>query len=196
MERSSSQPDPPWESPYRHGPAPQELSQIRSERRLRLVVLPALRRDFGSRCCYCTGYEDEKGGVENFDVEHFRPKGRKEFSHLAFVYSNLYYACRGCNLAKGTKWPDASDEERWFIDPCEEAIYPEHLRITTTGEILSGLPPGSYLLEVFKFNKRPGVQRFLLMRDFSAKLRSAIRAGDLREAQALLAAFERTLILQ
>jgi uncharacterized protein (TIGR02646 family) len=196
MENSRGQSDSPWEFPYRREPASPGLSEIRSYRRLRLVVLSALRRDFADRCCYCTGSTVEKGGEENFDVEHFRPKGRKEFAHLVFAYSNLYYACRGCNLAKGTKWPDASDEERWFIDPCEEAIYPEYLRITTTGEILSGLPPGSYLLEVFKFNKRPGVQRFLLMRDFSAKLRSAIRAGDLREAQALLAAFERTLILR
>src|ERR1035437_6028546 len=135
MENSRGQSDSPWEFPYRREPASPGLSEIRSYRRLRLVVLSALRRDFADRCCYCTGSTVEKGGEENFDVEHFRPKGRKEFAHLVFAYSNLYYACRGCNLAKGTKWPDASDEERWFIDPCEEAIYPEYLRITTTGEI-------------------------------------------------------------
>ena len=193
MQSKSSQPSPPWESPYCRGPAPQALDQVRSERRLRLVVLAALRRDFDDRCCYCTGSTDEKGGEENFDVEHFRPKGRKEFSHLGFEYSNLYYACRGCNLAKGSQWPNATDGERRFVDPCEEALYPQYLRIRAGGEVFAGSPPGSFLLEAFKFTQRRGVRRFLLMREFSARLRSAIGAGDISKAEALLDDLERTL---
>lgn len=192
----SNQPESPWESPYRRGLAPQELSRIRSERRLRFVVLPALRRDFGDRCCYCTGSTDEKGGVENFDVEHFRPKGDEDFSHLALEYTNLYYACRGCNLTKGDKWPKPSTPDRRLIDPCDEAIYPKYLKIANDGEVLCGLPPGSYLLEVFRFNERPGVRKFLQIREFSSKLRSAIRRGDLFAAQTLLDAFEQSLTSQ
>jgi uncharacterized protein (TIGR02646 family) len=183
----------PWEFLYRRGKAPPELSEVRSERRLRLLVLPLLRRDFADRCCYCTGSTDEKGGEENFEVEHFRPKGRKEFAHLAFDYSNLYYACQGCNRAKGVTWSDSEEDARRFIDPCVEAIYPTYLRIAERGEIRPCLAPGPYLLEVFKFNKRPGIKGILLRREFSAKLRSAIRAGHLAEAQILLDNFERML---
>jgi uncharacterized protein (TIGR02646 family) len=150
-----------------------------------MVVLEALRRDFGCRCCYCTGSEDEKGGVENFDVEHFRPKSDARFSHLAFEYSNLYYSCRGCNVAKGVKWPEPSAQDQKFIDPCEEAIYPKYLQITA-GEIRPSQPPGAFLIEAFKFDKRPSIRRLLQLREFNSKWRSAIRRGDFSEAKAVL----------
>jgi hypothetical protein len=182
-----------WESPYNRGVAPSGLSKIRSERLLRRIALPALRRDFGSRCCYCTGSEDEKGGIENFDVEHFRPKSDEDFSHLAFEYSNLYYSCRGCNLAKSKKWPKPNTLDRHFVDPCEEAIYPKYLQILN-GEIQSLRPPGAFLLEVFRFNDRPGVKRFLQLREFSSKMRTAIRGGNFSEAAALLDNVEQILL--
>jgi hypothetical protein len=155
-------------------------------------VLPALKRDFVGRCCYCTGSTLEKGGEENFDVEHFRPRGRAEFAHLEFTYSNLYYACRGCNLAKGPKWPDPGDPDTRFIDPCEEAIYPKYLRIADSGEILACLSPGSYLLNVFRFNKRPGVRRMLRVRGAMKQLFAAVREEKLEEARAILDGLQKT----
>lgn len=175
----------PWEAVYTRGLAPDALSGINSKRRLRFVVLAALRRDFADRCCYCTGSTIEKGGEENFDVEHFRPQSVREFAHLAYDYRNLYYACRGCNLAKG-KRPVSEDDARRFIDPCEEPIYPKYLRIGEAGEVLAGADPGGYLLEVLKLRERPAVRMFLRFREFSIRLRSAIQEGDLSEAQKLV----------
>jgi uncharacterized protein (TIGR02646 family) len=171
-----------WERPYTRGAAP-DLAGVRSQRRLRLLSFSSLKRDFDDRCCYCTGKTIEKGGEENFDVEHFRPKSRPEFAHLEFQYSNLYYACRGCNLAKGARWPSAEDPEKRFIDPCEEAIYPKFLQITNSGEIIAGAPPGAYLLDVFRLKTRWSVRRMLRVRLLLKEVSSALREEDLNRAQ-------------
>lgn len=183
----------PWESPYRHGTPPDRLSEVRSTRRLRLVALSALRRDFKDRCCYCTGSTIEKGGEENFDVEHFRPKGRPEFAHLQFEYSNLYYACRGCNTGKGPLWPDEDDDSWRFVDPCEEALYPVYLNIVPGGTIVPVRAPGTRLHEIFKFDKRRGVRTFLLLRERRGELYDAIRAGDLDRALLLVDELEQSV---
>src|SRR5262249_8578818 len=79
---------------------------------------PFLRVDFRRRCAYCERPEDYMGGDECFEVEHFRPKSK--FPELECVYSNLYYACRGCNSHKSETWP--SVEQIFlgmrFADPC------------------------------------------------------------------------------
>lgn len=184
MENSSSQIEPSWERAYKRGDAP-DLGRVRSHRRLRLAVFSALKRDFGNRCCYCTGSTNEKGGEENFDIEHFRPKSRPEFASLAFTYSNLYYACRGCNLAKGARWPDPEDLEKWFIDPCEEALYPQYLRISESGQIVAQHPPGPYLVDVFRFKERVGLRKILLIRSYLVKLRTAIREERYKDVRAI-----------
>jgi HNH endonuclease len=70
-----------------------------------------LRLDFTFRCAYCLSREVEVGrGARygGFEIEHFKPEHR--FRGLRNVYTNLLWACRECNLAKGGRWP--SDEEQ------------------------------------------------------------------------------------
>jgi uncharacterized protein (TIGR02646 family) len=64
------------------------------------------------KCCYCEGRYERKSS----DVEHFRPKTeavrdrksrRKDVGYwwLAYRFDNLYFACAGCNRAKGALFP-------------------------------------------------------------------------------------------
>jgi len=80
-------------------------------------VRAALEKLFADKCAYC-----ETKGVAGFewDVEHFRPKGRvAEDQHhpgyywLAYTWTNLYLSCTFCNQRR-------KDKPRWD-DPDEAA---------------------------------------------------------------------------
>jgi len=88
---------------------------------------PFLRSDFRTRCAYCERPEEYLGGEEAFEVEHFRPKSK--FPQLDCVYSNLYYACRGCNAHKSETWPS----ENWQLTV---RASPTHVRRTRTKSTL------------------------------------------------------------
>lgn len=75
-------------------------------------VKVALEKLFHSKCAYC-GIKIT--GASDWDVEHFRPKGRvaERAEHpgyywLAYAWSNLYPACQHCNQARRDppKWGD------------------------------------------------------------------------------------------
>jgi uncharacterized protein (TIGR02646 family) len=73
-------------------------------------VRKALERLFNRKCAYC------ESCVENFDVDHLRPKGRvaERKNHpgyywLAYTWSNLYPSCQACNQRRRDRplWGDA-----------------------------------------------------------------------------------------
>lgn len=81
---------------------------------------PLLAVEGYHQCLYCTITESSFGGIRNFHVEHYRPKGIPRFSHLENDYSNLYYACAICNTFKSDDWPDDPDEllcKAFYPDP-------------------------------------------------------------------------------
>ena len=83
-----------------------------------------LREDFGHRCGYCQIHEIHHGGDWHFQVDHFRPKSRPEFLHLACEYSNLLYSCDHCNNMKRDLWPSDQplvDGIGW-LDPCDHDL--------------------------------------------------------------------------
>jgi uncharacterized protein (TIGR02646 family) len=115
-----------------------------------------LRRDFAFRCAYCLIHEAHFGGLRNFHVDHFRPKSRPEFRHLALVYSNLYYACGICNIFKGEHWPTAEDVGAglYFVDPCQENAYETHLAIhEENGELRALTRAGEYSIAHIRLNR-------------------------------------------
>ena len=67
---------------------------------------PYVREDFSECCAYCLLSEFLRAGLENFELDHFRPKSLPEFAHLVNDFYNLYYACHPCNHIKGNRWPD------------------------------------------------------------------------------------------
>lgn len=75
----------------------------------------ALERLFHDKCAYC---EWKPTGGSDWDVEHFRPKGRVAeredhlgYYWLAYAWSNLYPSCTHCNQNR-------KDKLRWG-DPAE-----------------------------------------------------------------------------
>ncbi len=63
------------------------------------------------QCVYCAISEGSMGGIRNFHVEHYKPKGLPAFAHLENVFTNLFYACPICNSFKGDDWPEDPTEE-------------------------------------------------------------------------------------
>lgn len=149
---------------------------------------PYLRKDFLGHCAYCTGHEDEMGGEEHFEIDHFRPKSRAEFSHLVNDYNNLYYSCHGCNRkgAKGENWPsrDLYKAGYRFFDPVREDAYKTHMRETKSGRLVKRTNVGQYSIETLRLNR----EGLLNIRRGRRKVRRLLR----RELARLLEALERT----
>lgn len=165
------------------------------------------------KCCYCEG----KIPAGFNDVEHYRPKGRADrrpgcveqhgYWWLAFTWSNLLFACPGCNRSgKNDQFPlsmgcvalCAEEEppcgERPLLldagaesNPVEHLIHvlkaerpggPERWRVQPR----DGSPLGFHTVEVCKLNRRDllelrGDHVRGLERDFINALRAAVRAG-------------------
>ena len=100
-------------------------------RTARQWALPILHEMTQGHCSFCDAFPLEDRS--KVPVEHLRPKGRDEFAHLAFEWSNLYYCCEYCQLEKKEKWeealiaPDEPDYQflRYFVfDYTNGAISP------------------------------------------------------------------------
>lgn len=57
------------------------------------------------QCVYCAIPEARYGGLDNYHVDHFRPKSINQFKHLENKITNLYLCCAICNRFKGKDWP-------------------------------------------------------------------------------------------
>lgn len=83
------------------------------------TVKAALKAAQHDKCCYCEGRFDANYGG---DVEHYRPKGAigagkskilPGYYWLAFLWSNLFYACADCNqYRKRAAFPIADETQR------------------------------------------------------------------------------------
>lgn len=77
-------------------------------------VQRALEKLFFDKCAYCEGKPVATG---DWDVEHFRPKGRVAerdghpgYYWLAYEWTNLYLSCQHCNQKRAdrARWGDTS----------------------------------------------------------------------------------------
>lgn len=91
-----------------------------SKRRTYQSYRGTVREDFRATCAYCLLEEKWAAGLENFELDHFRPRSR--FPHLALDFYNLYWACHVCNRIKGASWPSSALQERGigFVDLCSD----------------------------------------------------------------------------
>lgn len=60
--------------------------------------------DCHNQCIYCCIPDSRYGGIDNFHVEHYRPKSL--FGDLENSIGNLYLACAICNRFKSDDWPN------------------------------------------------------------------------------------------
>lgn len=65
-----------------------------------------------NQCVYCTIHENKWGGLDNFHVEHYRPKSIQAFKHLINDICNLFLSCPVCNRFKSDDWPDDPDLDK------------------------------------------------------------------------------------
>lgn len=98
-----------------------------------------LRWDFGFSCAFCLLHErdlDELGSGELglFTVEHRVPQD--EEPSRADEYSNCYWSCVRCNVAR-QKTPIRGPDGARLLDPCANA-WAEHFR--TAGDHLEPIP--------------------------------------------------------
>ena len=146
---------------------------------------PYLRADFLSHCAYCTGHENELGGSDHFDIDHWRPKSK--FPSLINIYRNLYYSCRGCNKrgAKGEHWPNRALIKAGyrFFDPCSENAYVEHMYETKRGHLKIRTPVGEYSIKRLRLNR----EGLVILRRNRASMRRLLK----RELKKLLAELTR-----
>jgi uncharacterized protein (TIGR02646 family) len=112
-------------------------------------VRAALEKLFADKCAYC-----ETKGIAGFewDVEHFRPKGRvaEDGNHpgyywLAYTWTNLYVSCTFCNQRRKDKprWnnptpagPAAGKVDQFPVDPAQSRVMDPSGNLVTEGRQL------------------------------------------------------------
>jgi len=132
-----------------------------------------IRQDCKGRCVYCDSHENENGGAENMNVDHFRPKSIPRFAPLSNNPENLVWACGGCNRLKGNHWPDETLDaavvgDVGFIDPFE-SNYKGYFNIDDNGNLIPRKAPATYMLGLLVLN-RPTKRKIRELRLVKLKL--------------------------
>lgn len=116
---------------------------------------PYIREDFHECCAYCLMHEAFARGVENFELDHFKPKSK--FPELRDTYTNIYYSCHPCNQSKAAIWPNPELESQGFrfIDVCKET-FSEHF-VDEDGYWKPITNAGRYTEEKIRLNSRHNI---------------------------------------
>jgi len=116
-----------------------------------------IREDCQNRCVYCDVHEDEIGGDESMQLDHFRPQKYPEYEHLIHDPNNLVWSCSGCNRLKTSHWPSLGSDQlvvngQGFIDPFAPDRQ-EYFLVIGEGEITPLIPPAKYLIDILSLNR-------------------------------------------
>ncbi len=116
-----------------------------------------IAEDCTERCVYCDCHENEVGGREAMELDHFRPWSRPEFKHLKNDPTNFLHTCGRCNRLKGANWPSTDpnaphDGVVGFIDPfgCDRRQY---FRVDGDGGLLCRQPPAVYIASLLALDR-------------------------------------------
>ena len=142
--------------------------------------------DCQQRCVYCDAKEDEVGGAETMQIDHFRPESFPEFEHLINDPLNLHYACARCNLWKSNNWPargtpHTHDGTGGFVDPFVEDRL-NYFAVKPDGQIEPIRSPASYIVGLLhlkrEFLRKVREKRMLMVewRALRTKLKAELQA--------------------
>jgi hypothetical protein len=113
--------------------------------------------DCAERCVYCDSHENEVGGRDAMELDHFRPWSRAEFKHLKDDPNNLLHVCGRCNRLKGANWPSTKtgqphDGRVGFIDPfgCDRRDY---FAVNDDGSLLCLKHPATYMARLLALDR-------------------------------------------
>lgn len=111
-----------------------------------------VQEDFRATCAYCLLEEKWAAGVENFELDHFRPQSK--FPQLSLSFYNLYWSCHVCNRIKGIQWPEPRLRGKAieFVDLCADE-FAQHFFETAKGEWLGRTPSAKYTIEALRLNR-------------------------------------------
>ena len=117
-----------------------------------------IAEDCVCRCVYCDSHEQEMGGREQMQIDHFRPYTRAGFEHLENLPENFHHACGRCNSLKSDKWPsthptEPHDGSVGFVDPFADDRR-RYFKVAEDGELIPLQPPAEYLIRVLALNRR------------------------------------------
>jgi len=129
-----------------------------------------IRRDCEQRCVYCDSNENEVGGPEAMQLDHFRPEVL--FEALINDPLNLHYGCARCNLLKSKHWPAGQaqhchDGEKGFVDPFAEDRA-EYFAVGDDGAILALRHPAKYVIGLLHL-QREHLRKLRLRRQLLAE---------------------------
>jgi hypothetical protein len=136
-----------------------------------------ISEDCQQRCVYCDSHENEMGGWESMELDHFRPYTRANFRHLEDDPNNFHHSCGRCNRLKSDKWPSTNPTEPHdgrvgFIDPFRDDRR-KYFWVEPDGELTPLLPPAEYLIRTLAMN-RPLLKRLRLRRMLRAELNTYV----------------------
>jgi hypothetical protein len=145
-----------------------------------------IAKDCRHRCVYCDAKEDEVGGAESMQLDHFRPESFPEFENLINDPLNLHYACSRCNLWKLNNWPargtpHTHDGTCGFVDPFVENRL-DYFVVRSDGRIEPLRHPGKYVIGLLHLERefmRKLREKRLLLAEWQAtksKLRAELQA--------------------
>lgn len=114
-----------------------------------------IREDCWGRCIYCDLHENELGGVQHMEIDHFRPQSSftcdKNDVHNPI---NLMWSCRGCNNTKSNTWnSDEYGDPNIFIDPFENNRK-EYFNVLDDGEFEAIRGEAQIIINVLKLNRK------------------------------------------
>lgn len=96
------------------------------------------------QCVYCSIHESQFGGINNYHIDHFRPKSI--FAELENDICNLFYSCPICNRFKSDDWPAEPDlKVASYPDP-SKLNYSELFDTTQSFEIQGKYIASQYLV--------------------------------------------------
>jgi hypothetical protein len=130
------------------------------------------------RCVYCDSHENEAGGRDSMQLDHFRPNTLKGFEKLEDDPSNFHHACGRCNLLKSDKWPSSHATEPHdgvvgFVDPFADDRR-NYFGVENNGELKPLRAPAKYLIRVLALN-RPHLKLLRQKRIYEAELCEFVR---------------------
>jgi uncharacterized protein (TIGR02646 family) len=116
-----------------------------------------IRQDCVGRCAYCDAHENEIGGQEAMELDHFRPRSCAEHLHLVNDPNNLVWSCRHCNHLKSDHWPALGTSScvlngEGFLDPLSEDRH-DFFSVMQDGELVPLKAPAQYMLDLLALNR-------------------------------------------
>lgn len=125
-----------------------------------------VRKDFQHCCGYCLITELLAGGMENFELDHFKPKAK--FPLLKNDFLNIFYACHVCNKNKWSHWPtDESIAQGYrYVDFCSDT-FEAHFEAEENGNWKPLTKAAEYTTEKIRLNRGHLLELRKLLNDIS-----------------------------